>query len=254
MDAKSRNYTGGKFGSGTYQTIINQIPPHEIYIEPYLGTGGIMRRIKPARRRIGVDSDQFVLWEHWTCGVSLGGSYCGVESDFIELHHADAVPWLSWFFQLDASEADPADRYGVAAWSDVFVYLDPPYVRSTRADPERDYYRFEMTDDDHAELLMLALQLPCNVMISGYWSQLYADLLRDWRTVQFQASTRGGMKTECLWMNYDEPTALHDYRFLGNDRREREKIRRVRRRWIARLKRMPPLERQAILQAFQNLQ
>jgi hypothetical protein len=30
------SYPGGKGGSGVYQTIINQQPPHEVYIEPFL--------------------------------------------------------------------------------------------------------------------------------------------------------------------------------------------------------------------------
>lgn len=34
-------YFGGKAGSGTYQTIINQIPPHRVYIEPFVGGGAI---------------------------------------------------------------------------------------------------------------------------------------------------------------------------------------------------------------------
>lgn len=30
-------YPGGKAGGGVYQTIINHIPPHEVYIEPFAG-------------------------------------------------------------------------------------------------------------------------------------------------------------------------------------------------------------------------
>lgn len=32
-------YKGGKAGAGVYQQIINQIPPHDVYIEPFLGGG-----------------------------------------------------------------------------------------------------------------------------------------------------------------------------------------------------------------------
>lgn len=35
------SYFGGKAQDGVYQTIINQIPPHQIYIEPFLGGGAI---------------------------------------------------------------------------------------------------------------------------------------------------------------------------------------------------------------------
>ena len=65
------------------------------------------------------------------------------------------------------------------------------------------------------------------VMISGYWSALYADALQGWHTVSFQAMTRSGKPaTEWLWMNYPEPAALHDYRYLGADFRERERIKK----------------------------
>ena len=84
------------------------------------------------------------------------------------------------------------------------------------------------------------------VQLSGYDSPLYRSHLRDWRLVQFQAATRRGMVTECLWMNYGVPEALHDYRFLGSDFRERERIGRKARRWVDRLCSLPRLERQAI--------
>ena len=51
-------------------------------------------------------------------------------------------------------------------------------------------------------------------------------------------------------MNYDEPQALHDYRYLGENFREREKITRQKRRWIARLKRMDKLQRYALLSSM----
>jgi site-specific DNA-adenine methylase len=50
MLAKSRftqeeghaRYPGGKGGAGVYQTIINNIPPHDTYIETHLGGGNIL--------------------------------------------------------------------------------------------------------------------------------------------------------------------------------------------------------------------
>lgn len=30
-------YPGGKSGAGVYQTIINQMPPHQLYVEPFAG-------------------------------------------------------------------------------------------------------------------------------------------------------------------------------------------------------------------------
>ena len=86
--------------------------------------------------------------------------------------------------------------------------------------------------------------------ISGYWSALYADTLSTWRVCSFQAQTRGGVVTEYLWCNYPAPTALHDYRYLGKDFRERERIKRITTRWVKRLQKMPLLQRQALLAAL----
>jgi hypothetical protein len=50
-------YPGGKGGAGVYQTIINQMPWHETYLEPFLGGGAIMALKRPARWNIGIDLD-----------------------------------------------------------------------------------------------------------------------------------------------------------------------------------------------------
>ncbi len=55
-------YPGGKAGSGVYQKIINQIPPHNVYIEPFLGGGAILRFKRPApTASIGIDADETAL-------------------------------------------------------------------------------------------------------------------------------------------------------------------------------------------------
>jgi site-specific DNA-adenine methylase len=56
-DARGMVYPGGKNGAGVYQTIINLMPPHDVYIEPFLGGGAIMRQKRPALLNIGVDLD-----------------------------------------------------------------------------------------------------------------------------------------------------------------------------------------------------
>ena len=40
-------YPGGKRGAGVYQTIINLMPPHDVYIEPFWGGGAIKRQKRP---------------------------------------------------------------------------------------------------------------------------------------------------------------------------------------------------------------
>ncbi|HEY0171152.1 MAG TPA: hypothetical protein VGB98_09015 [Pyrinomonadaceae bacterium] len=50
-------YPGGKNGAGVYQQLINLMPPHHTYVEPFLGSGAVMRMKRPARYSIGIDAD-----------------------------------------------------------------------------------------------------------------------------------------------------------------------------------------------------
>jgi hypothetical protein len=88
------------------------------------------------------------------------------------------------------------------------------------------------------------------VLISGYRSELYDRMLPHWRRVDYRTGTRGGGVTESLWCNFDAPAQLHDYRFLGTDFRERERLKRKKARWLAKLRRMTPVEAAAVLAAI----
>ena len=86
-------------------------------------------------------------------------------------------------------------------------------------------------------------------MLSGYPSEVYDDLLSDWKTIEFQSMTRGGIRTEKLWMNY-ELESVFDTRFVGKNCMERQQIKRKAERWQEKYKKMPIYEQQAIMQAL----
>lgn len=215
------SYFGGKGGAGVFQTLINLMPPHRVYIEAFLGSGRIMRMKLPADRNIGIDLD----------GAAISSARPWIPS--AELKMVDAISWLEKF-RWQGGE---------------LVYCDPPYLLETRASGQA-RYRFELTH--HERLLRVIKALPCYVMISGYWSELYAQELANWRVVKFQAKTRGGMATECVWLNFPEPLELHDYRFLGSNFRQRQNIKKKKKRWANKLMRMPALERYAVLAAIRD--
>lgn len=85
-------------------------------------------------------------------------------------------------------------------------YLDPPYLHETRS--STDVYEFEMADEDHRQMLETILNVEGKVMLSGYHSELYDDLLSDWTLKEFtKANNSSGAKekrmmTECVWMNF----------------------------------------------------
>lgn len=219
-------YPGSKNGSGAYQAIINQMPPHRIYVEPFVGGGAVLRRKRPAEFTIAVDRDPGVsnLWR---------------DVDWVIFETGCGITWL--------------EDNGPLLTSDDLVYCDPPYLMETRRN-QQDLYRYEMTQADHGRLLSIIKTLHCRVMISGYWSDHYDSALAYWRVVTYKAITRGGgLATEHLWMNFAPPAALHDYRYLGDDYVQRERIRKKVKRWVKRFADQPEMERQALMSALQQL-
>ncbi len=86
-------------------------------------------------------------------------------------------------------------------------FVDPPYMHSTRvrgAGKAR-YYRHEMTDDQHADLLDAVGSLKGMVVLSGYATDLYANRLKGWATCSTSAQISGGRGTavreEHVWIN-----------------------------------------------------
>lgn len=82
------------------------------------------------------------------------------------------------------------------------LYVDPPYVGTTRAQN----YGHEMTaDDDHRALAAALEACHATVILSGYHSDLYDDLYRDWHRHEINTTTEQGGKrsprTEVLWSN-----------------------------------------------------
>jgi site-specific DNA-adenine methylase len=221
------SYFGGKQGSGVYQRIINLIPRHRVYIEAFAGHAAVLRKKKAAASTLAVDLDADV------CEWLRRHSEPGKRRKAFTVIHGDAIQYLRNF-----------------AWrGDEFVYCDPPYVRATRRSP-RDRYRYELSDADHAQLLSVLSAIPAAVMLSGYRSALYDDALSSWHRIDYTAATRRGPATESLWLNYRPPSLLHDYRYVGADFRERERIAKKRDRWVSRLMAMPDLERNAIFGAL----
>ncbi|MDI3415661.1 DNA adenine methylase [Pantoea sp. V106_11] len=83
-------------------------------------------------------------------------------------------------------------------------YIDPPYVPETRVKGNR-YYNHEMTPNGHEQLLAVARTLKGMVMISGYDSEIYNDMLGGWRKETKESRISAGrgtkVKTECLWLS-----------------------------------------------------
>lgn len=252
-------WPGGKDGAGVYQRLINQIPPHEIFVSAFLGDCAIMRRKLPAAVSIGIDRSRSNV-ERWASDQPRPD---------LQLYCCCGIEWLKHAFglylvespkkaagdrhqlqSLNPAAAAAAAQFGGEDLRRVFVYIDPPYLIEARRS-RRKIYDHELTEDQHVELLATAVRLPCQVMISHYPHPMYARTLAGWRSFTFDAQTRSGRSArEQVWCNYPEPEELHDARYVGGDKRERERVRRRVRNWTSGLERMHPVERQAIIDAI----
>ena len=83
----------------------------------------------------------------------------------------------------------------------VLMYLDPPYVLSTRKIKKR--YFHEMTDDDHIRLCDLINKSSAKIILSGYPNELYEEYLHGFKKIGIPAyDEKGTRRIEVLWANY----------------------------------------------------
>lgn len=146
----------------------------------------------------------------WTCTYSPSS------------RHSNASKWNNYVTRLSAVaerlsrvQIENTDARSVVAKAvkvgspNLALYLDPPYVHSTRNGSR--YAEDGFTDDDHGELLGLVRDMPGPVVISGYASDLYDQALTSahgWsREVHSRAATSSAGKgsvarrEEVLWFN-----------------------------------------------------
>ena len=89
---------------------------------------------------------------------------------------------------------------------DVLMYVDPPYVRSTRKSGE--LYKHEMDDMQHLELLQVLAKSKAKIVLSGYDCEWYSQELQGWNKDQIPARMTVGVGMETIWMNYDHEAQM----------------------------------------------
>lgn len=108
----------------------------------------------------------------------------GTPTNLVQIEHMDA-------FRL-------IERYDT---QDALIYLDPPYVRSTRRSGA--LYSHELSEKDHEHLLDLIVTSKSKIIISGYDNDLYNKKLKGWYTdITMSRTTSTKMACEKIWMNY----------------------------------------------------
>jgi DNA adenine methylase len=88
---------------------------------------------------------------------------------------------------------------------DTLHFVDPPYLHRTRIIGSNRYYRHEMTDDEHRQLLDSIKSLQGMIVVCGYPSQLYDEELAGWtknsKTAACAAGRGAASRQECIWLN-----------------------------------------------------
>jgi DNA adenine methylase len=143
-------------------------------------------------------------WRHY---VDPTGSSAGMP-DYLDGYVGRMLPAAERLAGVSLESKPALDLIGKYGADDkVLLYVDPPYVGSTRSGSSWNGYQVEMRDDaDHAALAAALRGCRAAVILSGYPSSLYDEqLYPDWWRLTFPASTgQGGTwenRTEVLWSN-----------------------------------------------------
>lgn len=138
-------------------------------------------------------------WRHYVNPSGSSASMPGYLSGYVD-RMAGAAQRLT----LVSLEARPALEL-IAAYGqqpEVLLYVDPPYLGSTRA---RNYRHEMSSQDDHLELAAALRCARASVVLSGYESELYLEAYDGWHRHEIPSATGQASgylaRTEVLWSN-----------------------------------------------------
>lgn len=216
------NYTGHKKIYGVYHKILNEVPKCSTFVEAFAGSASISKIILEHNSNIGITLNEIDK----AAAKQLLKSF--PEANII---NGDAMKLLTAYIKSE---------------SDHFIFIDPPYHHSTRPNSTK-LYKHEMSNDQHRQLLNLANQSKNKIMIIHPKCDLYDKMLEGWRRVEVKIRYHKKTSVECIYMNYDKPKSLMVDKFLGKDCWDRQRIKRKVDRFISKLKQLPELERNMML-------
>lgn len=254
-------WPGSKWG--LCNDILNILPEHKIYLEPFLGSGAVFFNKQPCNTEILNDLDEDIVnlfrcirdypaelaalveltpysrqeykesydrenlteierarrfiircnmaragmqyysssWRHSgpvlgaKCRQRVTGAWNKLPEQILE-----AAKRLK---QAEIEHVDAIELINKYNRSDCLIYVDPPYLLSTR---RQRYYNVEMeNEEEHVKLLNTLKKHSGPVVLSGYSSELYEDMLKDWGRHEFTAhAEQGKVRTEVVWVNRKE--------------------------------------------------
>jgi DNA adenine methylase len=151
-------------------------------------------------------------------GGGVQSSKVGFKSNSIKTHTPAPVTWATYPDELkliiDRMRGVMIEnRNGLEVIDghdskETLFYLDPPYMKDTRyLGKKTKIYAHEMEDFQHEELLKHIRKIKGMTVISGYDTEVYNDILFDWRKESIATVADAGTniknmdRTEVLWIS-----------------------------------------------------
>jgi len=144
-------------------------------------------------------SEQFLVWKCY----NKAAAYEGVKDRLLAIHRR-----LRGVAVLNRDWKEVVEKYD---GDGTLFYLDPPYVLDTRTGSEG-IYAYEMTNEEHEELVDICLRLKGKVILSGYQNPIYRRLEENgWirldkeialRSVVVERGQEKPKRIESVWLNY----------------------------------------------------
>ena len=229
MTNTSVRYPGQKKIPGVYQKIINNIPEHTVYYELFAGSAQIAKLLSVGSKAAEIHLNDIDPEVNQLLSVIPGASITNLDA-------------------LDIIKSETI----VAAGKDTFIFMDPPYLHSTRPN-STNLYNIEFSTIQHAILLSSVRDLRCNVMLIHPKCSMYDIYLSNFRKVQIKIRYHSKTSIECLYMNYPVVQSLHNSQFIGDNCWDRQRIKRKGDSLVNKLRALPPAERNYIIDRILNI-
>ncbi|KGL44100.1 DNA adenine methylase [Listeria newyorkensis] len=246
------NYPGSKWRLADW--IIENMPPHETYLEPFFGSGAVffnkakskvetindldgrivnmfqVMRNDPEKLAAVINATPYARAEYELslfiandpvedarrmlvrCWFSIGGKTHS-KSGFRKLVSANGPYVVQDWARMPETIIEAGNRLKEAQIEninaldllqqhnrpEILIYADPPYLPSTRGGK---HYSHEYTEQDHRDLLEVLKDHEGPVLLSGYESDLYKNMLSGW-IVKEKSTTvlHGATRNEILYIN-----------------------------------------------------
>lgn len=141
----------------------------------------------------------------WRCYVDPAGCSSGMPQYLAG--YVDRIAAAAERLHHVSLENRPAleiiEQYG--GFPNCCLYVDPPYIGTSRAGGGGTYRHEMRSDGEHEELLGALLNCRASVVLSAYHSKLYDRRLADWARVEIPTMTgqakTSHARTEVIWSN-----------------------------------------------------